>query len=289
MATNQFEYQRAASLDDAIAHLQSNGDGAKILAGGHSLIPTMKLRLNAPDVLIDLAGVSGLNTIEDGGDQIHVGAMATHRMVETSSLVQQKCGALADTASAIGDPQVRNRGTIGGSLAHADPAADYPAVVLALGASISVQGTGGSRNIAADDFFTGMFDTALGDTEIITKVSFPALRRGSGAAYAKFPNPASRFAVVGVAAFVSVDQSGTCTAARVAITGAAPSAFRATAMEQALVGSSLDAASIATACSNTPNEGDMLSDLSGSAKYRAHLCGVMAKRAIQAAATSARN
>ncbi len=285
MTTNPFEYHRATTLDDAIAKLQSGGDEAKILAGGHSLIPTMKLRLNAPEALIDLNGIAGLRGIEDGGDQIHIGAMTTHRDVEFSKVLQSKCSVLSETAAGIGDPQVRNRGTIGGSLAHADPAADYPAVVLALNATITVQGPDGSREIAADDFFTGMFDTDLEEGEIITKISFPAIGAGASAAYAKFPNPASRFAVVGVAVHLTTD-GGTCTSARVAITGAAPSVFRATEIEDALVGTSLDESSIAAACNYTPDEDDMLSDLSGSAKYRAHLCGVMAKRAVTAAAAT---
>ncbi len=288
MISNPFEYQRAGSLKDAIMHLQQHGDEAKLLAGGHSLIPTMKLRLNAPAVLIDLAGIDGLSSIESDGNHIHIGAMATHRQVESSELVQNKCGALAIAAGGIGDPQVRNKGTIGGSLAHADPAADYPALVLALNARVSVHGADGSRAIAADDFFTGMFDTALEESDIITKVSFPVIANGSGAAYAKFPNPASRFAVVGVAAVVTLNGSGTCTSARIAITGAAPSVFRASAMEQALVGTSLDDASINAACAHTPDEDEMLSDLSGSAKYRAHLCGVMAQRAIKAAVANAK-
>ena len=286
MTSNSFEYQRAGSLKEAISHLKQHGDEAKLLAGGHSLIPTMKLRLNAPAVLIDLAGIDGLSSIESDGDHIHIGAMTTHRQVESSNIVQDKCPALAVTAGGIGDPQVRNKGTIGGSLAHADPAADYPALVLALNARVSVDGPDGSRTIAADDFFTGMFETDLGESEIITKVSFPVQATGTGAAYAKFPNPASRFAVVGVAAHLTVDGSGTCMAARIAITGAAPSVFRASAIENALTGTSLDEASIDAACTNTPDADEMLSDLSGSAAYRVHLCGVMAGRAIRAAAAA---
>lgn len=282
MTTNPFEYHRATTLDDAITQLQQHGEEARILAGGHSLIPTMKLRLNAPEALIDLGALDGLKQIEDGGDQIHVGAMVTHRQIEFSALIQDKCKVLSDTAGVIGDPQVRNRGTIGGSLAHADPAADYPALLLALGATISVQGPDGKRNIAADNFFTGMFETDLGAGEIITRVSFPVVK--GGAAYAKFPNPASRFAVVGVAAYLTIS-NGACTGARVAITGASPMVFRATEIEEALTGASLDADSIAAACNYRPDEEDMLNDLSGSAAYRAHLCGVMAKRAVTAAAS----
>lgn len=286
MIPNSFEYKRADSVSEAIAQMQQHGDGAKVLAGGHSLIPAMKYRLNDPSVLIDLSGVAELKRIRVSEDEIHIGALVTHRQVEQSKEIGAACPALCETASGIGDPQVRNRGTIGGSLAHADPSADYPAIALALNARIDVEGPGGSRSISAADFFTGMFDTALGDNELITGVVFPADGAGTGTAYAKFPNPASRFAVVGVAASITM-QGGSCSAARVAITGAAPSAFRASAMEDALVGSTLDAASIAAACAHTPDPDDLLSDLSGSAAYRAHLCGVMAQRAIEAAAARA--
>ena len=202
-------------------------------------------------------------------------------MVEQSSLIQEKCPALASAAAGIGDAQVRNKGTIGGSLAHADPSADYPALVLALNAKVTVQGPNGSRTIDADDYFTGMFETALGDAELVTKVSFPAHNRaGVGAAYAKFGNPASRYAIVGVAALIERDAQGNCTSARIGITGAAPSAFRATAMEEALVGHPLNENTIASATAHAPDADDLLSDLSASASYRAHLCTVMAKRAL---------
>ena len=282
MTPYSFNYHKATSIEDAIAQLQHHGEDAKFIAGGHSLVPAMKLRLSDPSALIDLQGLDELKQITEDATHIHIGALVTHRMVETSSLVQEKCSALAEAAGGIGDPQVRNKGTIGGSLAHADPSADYPALVLALGAQITVQGPNGVRTINADDYFTGMFDTALQDTELITRVSFPILGNNVSAAYAKFPNPASRYAVVGVAVCVEKDGQGACSHARVAITGASETAFRATAMEQALAGKPVNAATIAAASSNLPNEDDMLSDLSGSAAYRAHLCGVMAKRALTA-------
>lgn len=278
MTPYSFTYHKATSVEDAIAQLQKLGDEAKWVAGGHSLIPSMKLRLSAPEALIDIQGLDELKTISDGGHEIHIGALSTHRSVEMSSLVKGKCPVVAKVASGIGDPQVRNKGTIGGSLAHADPSADYPAIILALGATITVQGPGGSRSISADDFFTGMFDTALEDHELITRVSVPAV--GSGAAYAKFGNPASRYAIVGVAAYVEKDVHGTCTLARIAITGAADTVFRASAMEEALVGKPFNEASISAAAGHAPDESDMLSDLSASASYRAHLCSVMAKRAL---------
>lgn len=275
-----FTYHKATSVEDAIAKLQNSGGDAKWVAGGHSLIPSMKLRLSDPTTLIDLQGLDGLKSISDGGNEIHIGALATHRSVEHSALLKEKCAVVATVAGGIGDPQVRNKGTIGGSLAHADPSADYPAIILALGASISVQGPGGSRTISADDFFTGMFDTALDEHELITKVSVPVMSGSASASYAKFANPASRYAIVGAAAYVEKDAQGNCTAARIAITGAAASVFRATAMENALVGQPFNEASIQAASAHAPDPSDLFSDLSATAAYRAHLCTVMVKRAL---------
>ncbi|HMB92909.1 MAG TPA: xanthine dehydrogenase family protein subunit M [Rhodothermales bacterium] len=286
MIPYEFEYKQAGSVDEAVSLLSEHGYDAKLLAGGHSLIPAMKLRLSAPKVLIDVSGVSGLADISESDGQLHIGALTTHRRVEISDLVKQHCGVLAETAGRIGDPQVRNKGTIGGSIAHADPAADYPALVLALNATIHLTGPSGSRSIAADDFFQDFFATALNDDEVITHVSFPVLEGGAGAAYAKFANPASRYAVVGVAAKVTV-QGGVCTEARVAITGAASHAFRATNVEEALTDNTLDEDTIKAALDGKFNEADLMSDLSGSAAYRAHLCAVMGKRALLQAAERA--
>lgn len=280
MTPYSFTYHKATSVEDAIAQLQESGDEAKWVAGGHSLIPSMKLRLSDPSTLIDLQGLDALKAISDGGSEIHIGALATHRSVEHSALLKDKCAVVASVAGGIGDPQVRNKGTIGGSLAHADPSADYPAIILALGATISVQGPDGSRTISADDFFTGMFQTALDEHELITKVSVPVMNGSASASYAKFSNPASRYAIVGAAAYIEKDAQGTCTSARIAITGAADSVFRATAMENALVGQPLNKASIEAAAAHTPDASDMLSDLSASPSYRAHLCSVMVKRAL---------
>jgi carbon-monoxide dehydrogenase medium subunit len=210
--------------------------------------------------------------------------MVTHRSVETSDIVKAACPALAELAAQIGDPQVRNKGTIGGSLAHADPSADYPALILALNATIHVKGPGGDRSIQADDYFQGLFETALKDNEIITGVRFPSQASGTGSAYAKAPNPASRYAVVGVAARVAVDARGTCISARIGVTGAASSAFRASAIEQALVGTDLSASAIAAAADQGVTTSGLLNDLSASAQYRAHLVKVMARKALSAAA-----
>jgi carbon-monoxide dehydrogenase medium subunit len=287
MIPTSFDYIRANSVQDAISLLAQHGDDAKLLAGGHSLIPAMKLRLNSPSTLIDVSGVRELTAIDLVGDKILIGALATHRSVETSDLVKSNCAVLAEAAAIIGDTQVRNRGTIGGSLAHADPAADYPALVLALNAEITVEGSSGSRTVAANDFFTGLFDTALAPGELITKLSFPTISSGTGAAYEKFPNPASRFTVVGVAAMVELDGDGNCAAARVGVTGAAASAFRANDVESALTGNALNDHSLAAATAKVADPADLLSDLSASAEYRAHLCSVLAKRALMRAAERA--
>ncbi len=277
-----FEYTRAGSVDEALA-LLADHDNARLLAGGHSLIPAMKLRLSSPSMLIDLSDIGELSQITATDTALHVGALATHRAVETSDVVQTACTVLAEAAGGIGDPQVRNKGTLGGSLAHADPAADYPALVLALNAAITVAGPSGTRIIPAHDFFVDLFTTALADGEMITEVVFPVLRAGTGAAYAKFPNPASKYAVVGVAAWVEVDEQGMCTGARVGVTGAASHAFRASNVESALSGKPLDEQTIAAAVANMVDPADLLSDLSASDEYRAHLCSVMAKRAITTA------
>jgi carbon-monoxide dehydrogenase medium subunit len=283
MFPNTFEYVRAKSVQDALNWLGKSGSKAKLLAGGHSLIPAMKLRLNSPAMLIDITGISALAKISKSGGKIHIGALATHRMVEYSEMVKSSCAVLTEVASGIGDPQVRNHGTIGGSLAHADPAADYPAIALALGAEIEVTGKTKKRVIPADKFFKGLFETALSGKEIITKVSFPVLGKGKAAAYAKFPHPASRFAVVGVAALVTADGKGKCKEARIAVTGAGPSAFRATLMEKALIGATLNDEAINAVTARIADPDDLLSDLIASAEYRAHLCAVMAKRALQMA------
>ena len=283
MYPNTFVYVRAKSVQDALSWLAKPGSKAKLLAGGHSLIPAMKLRLNSPATLVDITGISALSKISKSGGKVHVGALATHRMVEYSEVVKSSCPVLAEAASGIGDPQVRNHGTLGGSLAHADPSADYPAIVLALGADIEVTSKAKKRVIPADKFFKGLFETALSPKEMITKISFPVLGKGRAAAYAKFPHPASRYAVVGVAAMVIMDNNGKCKDARVAITGAAPSVFRATAVEEALIGATLNDETISAGAARAAKADDLMSDLIASAEDRAHLGTVMAKRALQLA------
>ncbi len=257
-----FNYHRPASLADAKRILGEN-DEARLLAGGMTLLPTMKMRLASPSDLVDISNIEGLAAISDSGDAIEVGAMVRHAEVASSDVVRAEIPALADLAESIGDAQVRNRGTIGGSIANSDPAADYPAAVLGLNAVVKTD----RREIAADDYFKGLFETALEPGEIVLSVRFPKPGR---AAYSKFPNPASRYAVVGV----MVAESGD--GIRVAVTGAAGCAFRATEMEDAL---SKDFS--ANALEDIAIDADDLnSDLHASAEYRAHLVGVMAKRAV---------
>ena len=257
-----FNYHKPDSIDEAIQLFLGAEDGI-YLAGGHTLLPSMKQRLAAPTDVIDLAGIDGLSGIKDVGTDLEIGALTAHDEVATSSVVQSGIPALAELASLIGDAQVRNRGTIGGSVSNSDPAADYPAGVLGLGAEIVTN----KRTIAADDFFTAMFETALEEGELLTKIKFP---KPEAAAYVKFPNPASRYATVGV--FIARTGSGV----RVAITGAAPSVFRSMDMEEALNSEF----SVEALEGITLDAGEMNSDLHATAEYRAHLCTVMAKRAI---------
>ena len=274
-----FDYHRASSIDEAESLWKENSD-ASFLAGGHSLIPAMKLRLSDPGTLVDISGIDDLKGISRDGDTIRIGALTTHREVGSSNVVKDGCSALSEAAGMIGDPQVRNRGTIGGNVAHADPASDYPGILMALGATIVTS----SRSIVVDDFFTGLFETALNDGEVITEIQVPAIGASSGAAYTKFFNPSSRYAVVGVGALVS-KSNGSCSSCRIGVTGAADHAFRASVAEETLQGSDLGDDAVAASAAKVSDGQEMLSDLSASANYRSHLCGVMAKRAIVEAAS----
>ncbi len=261
---NDFTYHAPTTLNEALAAL--GAEGAKVIAGGHSLLPVMKLNLAAPTDLVSLAGVPGLADIADGGDSVTVGAMCVHAQVAGSAIVRARIPALAAMADGIGDAQVRNAGTIGGSVAHNDPAADYPAACVALGAVIVTD----RREIHSDDFFQGMFMTPLEDDEVITAVRFPVPDR---AAYAKFANPASKYAIAGV--MVADGPAGV----RVAVTGASgDGVFRVAAMEEAL-GDSFSADAVAGIAVSADG---MLSDTAAGADYRAHLVTVMAKRAVAA-------
>ena len=281
----QFDYHTPGSIKEALDLLGKHKDDAKLLAGGHSLLPAMKFRLARPAHLVDLRKVPGLSGIKEEGGTLVIGAMTTHYAVESSAVVKSKCGVLAQTAALIGDPMVRNMGTIGGSLAHADPAADYPATAIAVGAELVAEGPKGKRTVKVDDFFKGLMTTAVGGDEILTEVRVPALAANQTAAYMKFPHPASRFAVVGVAAVLTID-GGKCTKASVGITGAGTHAVRAKGVEAALAGKALDAASIAAAADKAPDGVDVQADLQGSVEYKKHLLKVFAKRAIEAAAAA---
>jgi aerobic carbon-monoxide dehydrogenase medium subunit len=286
MFPTEFQYFAPKSVAEAISLLQQHGDDAKILAGGHSLLPAMKLRLAQPAVLVDIGKIAELKGVTVNGG-VSIGALTTYRMLEESAELRAACPVIVDTVGLIGDAQVRNRGTIGGSLAHSDPAADLPAVILALGATLSAQGPNGSRDISADDMFTEMLTTALGPTEVLTKISVPRIGKGEGAAYAKLIQPASRYAIVGVAAYVKLD-GGNVAAARIAVTGAGPMATRQSAAEAALVGSSGDEAAIAAASAKAGDDMDYLGDIHASEEYRRAMVKVYTRRALTKALETAR-
>jgi len=283
MIPTAFEYFRPANLSEALALLEQYKDEAKLLAGGHSLIPLMKLRLAQPQYVIDLGGVKELSYIRESGDHLLIGAMTRHVDVETSDVLRQRCPLLAETARRIGDVQVRNMGTIGGSLAHADPAADYPAAILALGAELRAVSTRGERWIRAEDFFVDMLTTALQPGEILVEVKVPTLGPRTGTAYVKVAQKASGFALCGVAVVLTVDPNGVCQDVAVGITGVAPKAYRARAVEDALRGRVVDASAIANASEKATEGIDPLEDLHASAEYRAHLARVWCRRAIEQA------
>lgn len=287
MITQTFTFESPATIEDAVASL-GRSPQAKVLAGGHSLIPLIKLGLAEPKQLIDLRRIRQLRDIrsEDGG--IVVGALATHRSIADHAAVSKTLTALAEAAAAVGDLQVRSRGTIGGSLAHADPAADEPAPTLAFDATIRVIGPKGRRDIPAREFFKGPFETALAPNEIVIEVRFPAPAGRSGSAYAKFAHPASGFAIVGVAAVATVKGDGSVERAAIAVTGAAPSPFRATAAERAIVGTRGDANAVVAAAAKAADGVEAMSDLVASAEFRRHLVTVYARRALERAIEHAR-
>lgn len=287
MYSANFDYHRATSVADAQRLLAAN-PGAKLLAGGHSLIPLMKLRLATPTAVVDIGRLAELRGIARSSDGIRIGAVTTHAELAGSAELQKSAAALAEAAGLVGDPAVRSRGTIGGNIAHADPASDLPTVLVALDARIVVVGPKGERSIAAEGFFTGIMSTALEDNEVVTAVVVPVAGNGSGSAYVKFSHPASRYAVIGVAASVTT-KAGTCSAARIALGGLLPYARRSTAVEKALTGKPLDTASIADAAGTVGSDlgSDVTGDIFASAAYRAAVAPVYVKRAIAAAAARA--
>ena len=274
-----FDYKRANSVSDAISLLQQHGENAKILAGGHSLVPTMKLRLATPETLIDIGGILELKYIEDKGDHLTIGSGTTHWMVESSSLVQQKAPGLSQAAAQIGDVQVRNRGTIGGVLAHSDPQADYPGVVLALNATIVAQGSGGERTVAASDYFTGLWETALTEGEILTEIRIPTDSANANSCYLKFPQPASRYPYVGCAVAMSAS-GGSCSDVRVGLSGVGEFAFRDSGVEDSIRGQTLNESSIASASAKAAQGRSVLSDVFVSEEYRRAMAQVYTKRAL---------
>jgi aerobic carbon-monoxide dehydrogenase medium subunit len=288
MIPASFEYQSPKTLDEALRLLGRHGDEAKILAGGHSLLPMMKLRLASPRYVIDIGHLRGLDYIRDDGDRIAIGALATHAQVAASELLREKCPLLPETAAQIGDMQVRNRGTIGGSLAHADPAADYPAAILALDAEIIVQSSSGKRTIPAGEFFIDLLSTQVRLGDILTEIRVPARRGGEGHAYRKFHQPASGFATVGAAARVIVSNSGKMEDIALGMTGVGTKAYRATAVEKALRGKTPSAEDISAACAKAAQGVEPLADIFASAEYRRAMASVFAARAISAAIERAR-
>ena len=282
-----FDYVAPATLDEAVRVLAERGEDAKILAGGHSLIPAMKLRLAQPALLVDLGRIGGLSYIAERPGFVHLGAMTTHHQIESSELLRRVCPLLPECAAAIGDVQVRNKGTIGGSLAHADPAADWPAAALALGAQLVAVSPRGERTVGADDFFVDMLTTALEPDEILREIRVPLAPPRTGHAYLKAAQPASGFAVVGVAVALTLGAGGACESARVGVTGVGSKAYRASGVEQALTGGPLDADSIARAAARAAEGVDANSDLYASADYRRHLAAVYTRRAIETAAQRA--
>jgi carbon-monoxide dehydrogenase medium subunit len=284
MIPGEFDYVKAGSVQEAVGLLQQHGDNAKVLAGGHSLIPLLKLRLANPGVLVDITGIGDLKGVRSNDGTVTIGALTTHAEIEHNSDLKGSFPILAEAATVIGDPMVRNRGTFGGSLAHADPAGDWPAVALVLGAQLHVTGPGGDRTIAVDDFFVDILTSALEPGELLTSIDLPVPSGKSGMSYQKFAHPASGYAVVGAAAVVTLDDAGNCASARVAVTGAGPKAVRLTAMEDALAGKSITEENVVAAAEGATDGMDLLGDIYASEEYRAHLTKVFAKRAVLAAA-----
>jgi carbon-monoxide dehydrogenase medium subunit len=270
------DYKRPSTVDEAIALLSKHGDDAKLLAGGHSLIPAMKLRLAQPKVIVDIGRIANLSYIREAGASIAIGAMTTHQEIEASKLLRDRSPLLADVAAHIGDVQVRNKGTIGGSLAHADPAADYPAAILALDAEIDLAGPRGKRTVKAGAFFVDLLQTAIAPDEILVEIRVPATSKT--VAYVKTEQKASGFALAGVAVVIGAD------GVRVGVTGIAAKAYRATAVEKALAGQKTPtAAAIALAASHAADGVEPLGDIHASPEFRAHLAQVNTKRAIEQA------
>ena len=281
MIPASFEYFSPTSIKEAVDLLSSRED-AKLIAGGQSLVPLMKLRLARPRYILDLNRIPGLDGIREEGGQIVIGCMATHAQLEYSDLLKQKCSLLPQTATTIADVQVRNQGTLGGSLAHADPAGDMPAAILALGAEMKAVGPNGERWIKAEDFFLGLLTSALEPDEILTEIRVPILEK-TKTAYLKAAQRASGFAVVGIAVCLKLDQDGSCRNIAIGVTGVADKPYRAERVEKMLTGKKLESNLIEKAAAEVARDLDVIEDINGSKEYRSHLAQVYTIRAIQAA------
>lgn len=288
MIPAQFDYESPKTLAEAVALLAKHPDDAKILAGGHSLLPAMKLRLASPRLLIDIGRIADLAYVREEGRHIHIGALATHYQIESSTRLHEICPLLPETAAYIGDVQVRNRGTVCGSLAHSDPAADWPATILALEAELVAVSSRGERVVPAASFFVDLMTTALQPGEILREIRIPIPQKRSGQAYVKVAQPASGFAVVGVAVNLVGGDDGKCKSAAIGITGVASKAYRASAVEKALAGGAFDEARLAQAASHAADGVEANGDLYASADYRRHLATVYTRRAIAKAASRIR-
>jgi len=283
MIAHNFEYLVPASLGEAVNLLQKHGSRAKILAGGHSLIPMMKLRLATPQLLIDIGKISELSYVKDDGNVIRIDALTTHQAIERSDAIRRRLTALADAAGVIGDVQVRNKGTIGGSIAHADPAADYPAGILAFDATIIALGAKGERKIPASNFFVDMLTSALDAGEIAREIQIPVRSGKTGSAYLKMEQKASGFALCGAAALVELDGSGAVSHVAIGITGVGNRAFRAVETEKALKGQKPSPQTLKAACEKASAGVVPLDDIHASAEYRLDLARIYARRALQKA------
>lgn len=275
-----FDYEVAESVDHAVELLGENGEEAKLLAGGHSLLPIMKLRLAAPTMLVDIGRLSDLNYVRDEGDHVAIGALTRHTDVEHNDILQEHCGLLAYTASLVGDPQVRHRGTIGGSISHGDAASDLPTALLALEGTFVVRGSGGERTVAASDFFQDYLQTDLAPDEVLTEIRVPKLGSSTGWSYKKFNRRAQDWAVVGVAAVVE-KSNGSIGTARIGLTNMGSTPLRATAAEGALSGA--DAGSVAGAAQSADEGTSPSSDIAASEEFRRHLARVLTRRAVEEA------
>ena len=284
-----FGYVAARSVEEALELMAKHGEDGKLLAGGHSLIPAMKLRLQSPHTLIDLGTVPGLRGVKVDANQLVIGALTVHADVAASDLVRRHVPGLSDAASVIGDMQVRNRGTIGGSVAHADPAADLPVILTALNASFVAQSPSGARTVAVDDFFTDFYTTALDANEILTEIRVPIPASRTGTAYAKLPHPASGYVVVSAGAMITRQASGTCASARIAVGGLSSGPIRAIPTEMELQGKPLTSQVIAAAAAKAAEETDPVEDSYAGAEYKQHVATVYVRKAIEAAVERTKN